>query len=71
MILAHHTGEQPTFSGLAEIASLPKTDFRLFGKPSTRPYRRMGVVLCYDDTGSDIAWVVEWVKEAAAKIGVS
>ncbi|GAA4454686.1 formate-dependent phosphoribosylglycinamide formyltransferase [Rurimicrobium arvi] len=68
VILAHHTGEQPTFSGLAAIASLPKTDFRLFGKPSTRPYRRMGVALCYDDAGTDIASVVERAKEAAAKV---
>jgi phosphoribosylglycinamide formyltransferase 2 len=32
-----------------ELASKePQSYFKLFGKPTTRPYRRMGVVLTYD-----------------------
>ncbi len=47
VILADTEGSNPTYSGLTEAASVPNTDLRIFGKPSTRPYRRMGVALAY------------------------
>ena len=28
-------------------------DFKIFGKPTTRPYRRMAVALAYDRTGKE------------------
>ncbi|MDP7567973.1 MAG: formate-dependent phosphoribosylglycinamide formyltransferase, partial [Flavobacteriales bacterium] len=37
----------PTFTGLNEAAAFPNTDFKIFGKPTTRPYRRMAVALAY------------------------
>lgn len=49
VILASENSDNPTFYGIEKISGLPKTDFRLFGKPSSRPYRRMGIVLTYDD----------------------
>jgi len=42
----------PQISGLEKAASVPGTDIRLFGKPSTRKYRRMGVVLSYGSQGT-------------------
>ena len=30
------------------------TDVRIFNKPTTRPYRRMAVVLTYDKIGSQV-----------------
>lgn len=39
----------PEFKGINEVLENIKTDIRLFGKPVQRPYRRMGVVLCYDE----------------------
>ena len=47
VVLAEKEGI-PLYGGM-ELASLePQSDFKLFGKPTTRPYRRMGVVLTYD-----------------------
>ncbi|MFG3818854.1 formate-dependent phosphoribosylglycinamide formyltransferase [Limnothrix redekei] len=37
--------ESVVYDGLAEALMEPGTDVRLFGKPSTRQYRRMGVAL--------------------------
>ena len=48
VILATGHSENPTFNSIESIASASKVDFRLFGKPTARPYRRMGVVLTYD-----------------------
>jgi len=48
VILANSTSENwPKFEGLEKASEIPQTDFKLFGKPSTRPYRRMGVALAY------------------------
>lgn len=70
VILASKEGGAPSFSGIEDIAGLPKTDFRLFGKPTTRPYRRMGVVLSYDETGTDIHSIVARAKDTAGKVRV-
>lgn len=35
----------PNFSGLDEVLAHEGADVRIFGKPTARPYRRMGVVL--------------------------
>lgn len=39
----------PDFLGLEKVLSEQGTDIRMFGKPTTRPFRRMGVVLTYGD----------------------
>ncbi len=44
----------PVFEGIKEALANPHTDVRLFGKPTTRPYRRMGVVLVNDALDKDI-----------------
>ena len=60
--------QQPEFNGLNEAAKFPNTDFKLFGKPTTRPYRRMAVALAY---GNDkVEELVEKAKEVAACINV-
>lgn len=45
VILADRESEAVSFDGLAEALSVPETKLRLFGKPNTRPGRRMGVAL--------------------------
>jgi phosphoribosylglycinamide formyltransferase 2 len=70
VILASGTGV-PVFTGVEAIAALPKTDFRLFGKPATRPYRRMGVALVSDTLDTPIEQIVEKAKAAAALVTVS
>ena len=68
--LASANSENPTFENLEVLANAPKTDFRLFGKPTSRPYRRMGVVVCYDAINSDVAAITKKAKELAAKVKV-
>lgn len=71
VILASENSTTPTFSGVEQIAGLPKTDFRLFGKPTSRPYRRMGVALTYDTLETPIEEVVEKAKKTAALVKVN
>ncbi|WP_321308123.1 formate-dependent phosphoribosylglycinamide formyltransferase [Marinifilum fragile] len=70
VILAQQEGENPYFEGLDQIAVYPKSDFRLFGKPTTREYRRMGVTLAYDSVDADVMATVEKAKEMAALVSV-
>ncbi len=70
VVLASENSQNPTYSGLEKIAGLPNTDFRIFGKPTSRPYRRMGVALVNADLDMPVEAVVEKAKMAAAKITV-
>lgn len=70
VILASENSENPTFSGVEKIAALPKTDFRLFGKPTSRPYRRMGVALVSESLDIPIEDIVEKAKAAAGLVKV-
>ena len=58
----------PTFTGLNEAANFINTDFKIFGKPTTRPYRRMAVALAYGNENTSV--LVEKAKKVAAKIKV-
>ncbi|WP_338378414.1 formate-dependent phosphoribosylglycinamide formyltransferase [uncultured Flavobacterium sp.] len=71
VILASESSNNPTFTGIENVACLPKTDFRLFGKPTSRPYRRMGVVLSYDSKETPIEKIVERAKLTAALVKVN
>lgn len=71
VILASENSNNPTFSGVENIAGLPKTDFRFFGKPTSRPYRRMGVVLTNDTLETPIEAITERAKEIAKLITVN
>jgi len=70
VILATANSDNPSFTGIEQIAALPKTDFRLFGKPTSRPYRRMGVALVSDSLDNPIEDIVEKAKAAAALVMV-
>lgn len=71
VILASANSDKPTFTGVEQIAALPKTDFRLFGKPTSRPYRRMGVALVSDSLATPVENIVEKAKAAAALVTVN
>ncbi len=71
VILASENSNNPTFTGIENVASLPKTDFRLFGKPTSRPYRRMGVVLSYDSLATPIETIVDRAKKTASLVTVN
>lgn len=70
VILAKKDSDNPQFTGIEDIAKEPKSDFRLFGKPTSRPYRRMGVVLAYNDKSSDIKAVTQRAKTVAKRVAV-
>ncbi|HIB48830.1 MAG TPA: formate-dependent phosphoribosylglycinamide formyltransferase [Flavobacteriaceae bacterium] len=70
VILASGYSENPTFANIEKVAAASKTDFRLFGKPSSRPYRRMGVVLTNDSLEADVSEVTQRAKELAAAVEV-
>ena len=57
MILADRELESFRFEGVAEALALgsegAEVDVRIFGKPVTRPYRRMGVALATGATADE------------------
>lgn len=71
VILATENSNNPTFDGIEKVASLSKTDFRIFGKPTSRPYRRMGVVLVNDSLDTPIEEIVEKAKKTATLVKVN
>lgn len=69
VVLANKTNSSfPNIKGLHEAANFYNTDFKLFGKPSTRPYRRMAVALAYGE--ENVEELVEKAKNVASKIQV-
>jgi phosphoribosylglycinamide formyltransferase 2 len=58
----------PIISGLEEAAKFKNTDFKIFGKPYTRKYRRMAVSLAYGKEDTSI--LVQKAKEVASKIRI-
>lgn len=71
VILAQKESNKVSYNGIEEVAGKSKTDLRIFGKPTSRPYRRMGVVLTYDAVNSSIEDIVVRAKELAGKIEVN
>ena len=48
VILAKHKkSDYPKFIGFEKAGKEKNTDYKIFGKPESRPYRRMGVALAY------------------------
>lgn len=47
VLATNSSTNEPVFSGIEEAALEPNSDFRIFGKPFTRPFRRMAVTLTY------------------------
>lgn len=64
VVLASESGSAPRYTGVVEALSEPDIDVRIFGKPTTRPYRRMAVALA---KGPD---ALTRARAAAAKIAV-
>jgi phosphoribosylglycinamide formyltransferase 2 len=68
VILADRDSDDFGFEGLADALALsPQVDVRIFGKPVTRPYRRMGVALA---RAADAPAAVELAKQAAAAVRI-
>lgn len=70
VVLADKEGTQPTFSGVEKAIAQPQTDVRIFGKPTTRPFRRMAVCLAWDKKKGDVMKVKRKAMANASKISV-
>ena len=69
VVLAHNENSNfPLISGINEAALIESSDFKIFGKPSTRKYRRMAVGLAYGDDPTDT--LVKRAKSVASMIKV-
>ena len=72
VILSGVETSAPRYEGVEEaVAGDPRTDIRIFGKPSARVNRRMGVVVGYEPHGSSLEALRERVCAAAAKVKVT
>jgi phosphoribosylglycinamide formyltransferase 2 len=70
VVLADSESEEaPHFSGLDIVLQDPKAEVRIFGKPNTRPYRRMAVALAFGQ--ESVQEITERAKAHAAQIKLS
>ena len=67
VILAERDSEKVSYEGLAEALAEPGTDLRIFSKPTSRPYRRMGVALA---TAGDTDTARAHARAAADKVRI-
>lgn len=70
VILASKNSDQPVISGIENVAGKSNTDLRIFGKPTSRPYRRMGVVLTYENENTPIETLVSRAQKLASQIKI-
>jgi len=68
VILASEAGDNPAFTGIEEALKVPTSKLRLFGKPTGRKNRRMGVALAL---GNTIEEARERAKDCANQIQVT
>lgn len=67
VILAESTDDDVCFSGVTEALRVPGSKVRLFGKPDTRPGRRMGVALI---VAADVDTARQLAEQAAGKVSI-
>lgn len=60
----------PKYSGVEDALASKRTDVKIFGKPTTRKYRRMGVALAYGSPDTSTDALRKQAKEAADKVNV-
>lgn len=71
VILASDSGNSiPKYIGLDTALKEENTELRIFGKPSTREYRRMGVVLVNDTLESDIELLRKKANDISKSINI-
>jgi phosphoribosylglycinamide formyltransferase 2 len=63
--------ENPKYCGLEEALKEKNSDVKIFGKPVTRKYRRMGVALTFGDEGESIDELRKRAKSIASKVKIT
>lgn len=71
VVLATKDGFNPTYTGIESVLENKLTDVRVFNKPTTRPYRRMAVVLTHDKIGSNVDVVKQKAIDLSKQITVN
>ena len=69
ILASNESIELPVFEGLEKASQITNSSFILFGKPTSRPYRRMGVALAYGN--EDVNELVSLAKRVSSEIKVS
>jgi phosphoribosylglycinamide formyltransferase 2 len=69
ILASNESIELPVFEGLENASQINNASFILFGKPTSRPYRRMGVALAYGN--EDVNELVSLAKRVSSEIKVS
>ena len=62
--------EPPRYRGLEFVTAEENADLRIFGKPTTRLNRRMGVVVCHGPLDGDLDALRDKCKRLASKVEV-
>ncbi|OSZ81307.1 phosphoribosylglycinamide formyltransferase 2 [Chitinophagaceae bacterium IBVUCB2] len=70
VVLANKTLEQFSITGIEKALEQLNTDVRIFGKPTTRPYRRMAVALVNDVVNTDMNILRQKAKTTADSISI-
>jgi phosphoribosylglycinamide formyltransferase 2 len=70
VVLANKTADHFTINGVEKALEQRNTDVRIFGKPTTRPYRRMAVALVYDAVDADMDEIRKKAKAIADNISI-
>ena len=71
VVLAGKESNCPGYTGVEKVLENANTDVKVFNKPTTRPYRRMAVVLCNDDINSDVTKTKEKAIRLAKQIEIT
>lgn len=70
VVLANKESNEYQIIGVEEILKTKNTDIRIFGKPTTRPYRRMAVVLVNDRMDSNVEELRKLARNLASEVKV-
>lgn len=70
VIAAHDEFANPDYIGVEDVLSDVKADIRIFGKPTARVNRRMGVVVAWDNIGVKPVDIKERARALADKVTV-
>lgn len=68
ILAGEESANEPSYSGFEKVSAQTDTDFRIFGKPTTRTHRRMGVIIVYGDLNSDTNELRKKAAELASEI---
>jgi phosphoribosylglycinamide formyltransferase 2 len=68
VLATQQSTKTPIYKGLHQAATYKNSDFKIFGKPTTRPFRRMAVALAFGNESTNK--LVEKAKKVAAHIKV-